>query len=87
VYDEAGSFTSRANPENIVWQRLASAHWEAKLRALVEAHAETTDSKWSRGLLEEWDRTIGHFWQVVPKEMLTRLAYPLDDAAELVAAE
>jgi glutamate synthase (NADPH/NADH) large chain len=87
VYDADGSFERRANPENITWQRLASEHWEARLRALVEAHADSTDSKWSRGLLDEWDRTIGHFWQVVPKEMLTRLSHPLDDTVEAVAAE
>jgi glutamate synthase (NADPH/NADH) large chain len=29
----------------------------------------------------------GRFWQVVPKEMLSRLPQPLDDAEELAAAE
>jgi glutamate synthase (NADPH/NADH) large chain len=88
VYDEDGSFTAEANPESIVWQRLSSAHWEAKLRGLVEAHVAATDSKWAAGLLEDWDRALGHFWQVVPREMLTRLPMPLnDDAAEAVAAE
>jgi glutamate synthase (NADPH/NADH) large chain len=85
VYDADGSFESRANPESIVWQRLASAHWEAKLRELVEAHAETTDSKWSQGLLEDWDRALGHFWQVIPREMLTRLAHPLEDSVAVAA--
>ncbi len=79
VYDADGSFPARANPESIVWQRLASAHWEGVLRDLVAAHADATDSKWSGGLLDEWDRAAGRFWQVVPREMLTRLAYPLDD--------
>ncbi|MBB4837808.1 glutamate synthase (NADPH/NADH) large chain [Sphingomonas kyeonggiensis] len=88
VYDPDDSFASRANPESIVWQRLSSAHWEARLRALVEAHVAATDSKWAAGLLEDWDRVLGSFWQVVPKEMLTRLPVPLnDDTAEAVAAE
>ena len=88
VYDPDDSFAARANPESIVWQRLSSAHWEAKLRGMVEAHVEATDSKWAAGLLEDWDRAIGSFWQVVPKEMLTRLPVPLnDDTAEAVAAE
>ncbi|MCD2323445.1 glutamate synthase large subunit [Sphingomonas sp. IC-56] len=87
VYDAEANFTRRANPENIVWQRVASAVWEAKLRGMVEAHAAATDSKWSRGLLDDWDRSLNHFWQVVPKEMLTRLAHPLDDSVEAVAAE
>ena len=87
IYDESGTFDARANGESIVWQRLSSLHWEAVLKNLVTDHAEATDSKWSRGLLEDWDRVRGHFWQVVPKEMLTRLAHPLDDSVEMVAAE
>ncbi len=87
IYDESRSFEARANDEGIVWQRLSSLHWEAVLKNLVTDHAESTDSKWSRGLIEDWDRVRGHFWQVVPKEMLTRLAHPLDDNVEMVAAE
>ncbi len=87
IYDESGTFDARANGESIVWQRLSSLHWEAVLKNLVTDHAEATDSKWSRGLIEDWDRVRGKFWQVVPKEMLTRLAHPLDDSVEMVAAE
>ncbi len=87
IYDPEERFARRANPENIVWQRLASAHWEGVLRGLIEEHAARTDSKWSKGLLEDWDRVAGLFWQVCPKEMLTRLAHPLDDSVEAVAAE
>ncbi|WP_267378427.1 MULTISPECIES: glutamate synthase large subunit [unclassified Sphingomonas] len=87
VYDPHGAFARRANPEGIVWQRLASLHWASVLQDLVREHARATDSKWSRGLIEDWDRVAGDFWQVVPKEMLTRLAHPLDDAEALVAAE
>ncbi|MBO9712429.1 glutamate synthase large subunit [Sphingomonas sp.] len=91
VYDPDASFERRANPENITWQRLASAHWEGVLRGLVEAHAEATDSRYAQGLLDEWDRVVGSFWQVVPREMLTRLPHPLAEDAvedvEMVAAE
>ncbi|MBW6524999.1 glutamate synthase large subunit [Sphingomonas sp. RHCKR47] len=87
VYDARGSFARNANAESIVWQRVASAHWAETLRGLVQAHARATDSRWSKGLLEDWDASLAHFWQVVPKEMLTRLPHPLDDSVELVAAE
>ncbi|HEU0045821.1 glutamate synthase large subunit [Sphingomonas sp.] len=87
VYDADDSFARRINPESIVLQRLASVHWEGMLRDLVAEHASATDSKWSRALLEDWDRAVGRFWQVVPKEMLGRLSQPLDDTLELVAAE
>ena len=87
VYDHDDSFARRANPETITWQRLASAHWSTVLRDLIRQHAEATDSKWSRGILEDWDRSVGRFWQVVPREMLERLTYPLDDAPAMEAAE
>lgn len=89
VYDPEGKFPERANGESLTWHRLASAHWEGVLKDLVAAHAAATDSKWSNGLLDDWDRTLGAFWQVVPREMLERLEAPIDDrtAPEVVAAE
>ena len=89
VYDPEGKFPERANGESLTWHRLASAHWGGVLKGLVAAHAEATDSKWSNGLLDDWDRTLGAFWQVVPREMLERLEAPIDDrtAQEVVAAE
>ena len=87
VYDADGSFERRANPESIVWNRLSSMHWESVLLNLVRAHHAATDSKWSASLLDDWGRVIDRFWQVVPKEMLTRLSHPLDDTQEMAAAE
>ena len=88
VYDEAGLFPRHANPESIVWQRLASAHWEGVLRALIEEHVARTDSSWATAILHGWDRSRAHFWQVCPKEMISRLAHPLsDETLEPVAAE
>lgn len=87
VYDADGTFARRANGESIVWQRLASAHWEGVLLDLVREHARATDSRWSKTLLDEWDRAAGQFWQVVPREMLTRLSHPLDEAEVMEAAE
>jgi len=87
VYDPDGSFVTRANPDSIVWRRLSSMHWEGVLLDLVRDHAARTDSKWSKGLLEDWDRAAGHFWQVVPREMLDRLPHPLTDEVVLQAAE
>ncbi|MGD9811850.1 MAG: glutamate synthase large subunit [Sphingobium sp.] len=87
VLDTDGSFERMANSESIVWQRLDSAYWESVLRELVESHAEATSSKWSTAILEDWDRWRGQFWQVCPKEMVSRLAHPLSDAPEVEAAE
>jgi len=86
VLDMDGSFPDRANPENIVWQRVGSAYWEGVLKALVEEHALRTDSKWAKGILQDWDRRRGDFWQICPKEMLSRVPQPLNDDEEAVAA-
>jgi glutamate synthase (NADPH/NADH) large chain len=87
VLDHHGSFAENANPDSIVWQRLDSAYWEEQLKALIMAHAHSTDSKWSHSIIEDWDRRRGEFWQICPKEMLMRLAQPLSDSEALEAAE
>ncbi len=79
VHDPAGAFPRSANPDSIMWQRVATDHWAGAVEALVREHARVTDSKWSRGLLDDWARTLGDMWQVVPKEMLTRLPHPLEE--------
>ena len=88
IYDPDNTFDRRANPETIVWQRLASRHWESVLLSLVRAHVDATDSRWAAGLVEDWDRVRDHFWQICPKEMVERLSYPLSDAdQDVIAAE
>jgi glutamate synthase (NADPH) large chain len=87
VLDIDGSFERHANPDSIVWQRLDSVYWEAQLKALITEHAAATDSQWSNSIIEDWDRRRGEFWQVCPKEMLSRLDQPLSDAVASVAAE
>ena len=88
VLDVDGRFARRVNPESIIWQRLASVHWERHLLGLVETHARMTDSSWAKEVLADWDRWRDRVWQVCPKEMLTRLSQPLHDhAGEPMAAE
>jgi glutamate synthase (NADPH/NADH) large chain len=87
VYDALDDFSDHVNRDSVVVNRLASAHWESVVHGLIEEHARETGSKWSAGLLAEWDRTRERLWQVCPKEMVSRLAHPLDDSPVLVAAE
>ncbi len=86
VLDVDQNFERRANPESIVWQRISSPYWEARAKSLIAEHAIMTDSKWSNTLLDDWDRWKGQFWQICPKEMLTRLSHPLDEP-QAIAAE
>jgi len=85
VYDADGAFENHVNPDSVVWQRVNSAYWESVLRDLVTEHARETASKYAATMLSNWDLELPRFWQVCPKEMLTRLAHPLGPAAALAA--
>ena len=77
VLDLAGRFESRVNTDSVIVQRLASPHWEEQLRKLVSEHAHETGSAFAAGILRDWDRMRGLFWQVCPKEMVGRIDHPL----------
>lgn len=77
VYDESGAFAEYVNEETIVFDRLASPHWEAELKALIEEHLEETHSRWAATLLANWEVKRQDFWHIVPKEMLGRLEHPM----------
>jgi len=79
VLDEDGTFEEHVNDESVVFGRLESGHWEAVLKALIEEHVQETHSRWGATVLSNWEAKKAAFWQVVPKEMLSRLDYPLSD--------
>ena len=87
VYDPAARFDLMANPDAILWRRIASAHWESVLKSLIAEHAERTGSTLAGEMLADWPAARARFWQICPKEMLTRLAHPLSDTPDAVAAE
>ncbi len=81
VYDDENVFDKAVNADSVVWQKLSSSHWEQILKDLIAKQARHTKSDFSKTLLAEWEHERGNFWQVIPKEMLERLAFPLKDVA------
>lgn len=79
VYDTDSMLTEHLNDEMVIATRLESAHWEGELRYMIERHVKETGSPRAAEILREWERHIGRFWQICPKEMLPRLAQPLSD--------
>jgi glutamate synthase (NADPH/NADH) large chain len=77
VYDADGSFADRVNDETVIVQKIETAHWEGVVKELVEEHSRETGSLHARQILADWDREIGKFRQIVPKEMVARLAHPV----------
>jgi len=82
VYDEAGQFPRYVNPDSVIWQRIDSLHWEGVVRDLIAEHVQETQSRFAQRLLNDWALERDNFWQIVPKEMLSRLPQPLSDREE-----
>ena len=83
VYDPAGEFELRVNPETLSWQRVAHPHWSQRLRDLIGIHVAETHSRYAERLHHDWERSLVHFWQVVPKDYARFLPVPLTlDTAE-----
>jgi len=82
VYDEAGEFPRYVNPDSVVWQRLDSAYWESEVKSLIAEHVAETQSRFAQRLINDWALERDRFWQVAPKEMLSRLPQPLSDRKE-----
>jgi glutamate synthase (NADPH/NADH) large chain len=79
VYDPDTLFEKRVNPDTVMWQRLASAHWEEVLRNLVTIHVAETNSRYAASLLHDWRRVVQRFWQVVPKDYVKYLPVALTE--------
>jgi glutamate synthase (NADPH/NADH) large chain len=74
-----------ANPDTIVWRRVVTPHWAEVLETLVREHRERTGSAMAIDLLKAWPAALEHFWIVAPKELLSRLPHPLEEAAAVAA--
>jgi glutamate synthase (NADPH/NADH) large chain len=77
IHDTDGSFERRVNPDTVIWQRVETEHWELVLRRMVQEHVRETQSRFAERLLIDWVHERENFWQVVPKEMVDRLAQPI----------
>ena len=56
-----------------------------RLRSLLLSHRTATHSPLAERILRDFDRELPRFWQIVPKEMLDRLAVPVRPAEALRA--
>jgi glutamate synthase (NADPH/NADH) large chain/glutamate synthase (ferredoxin) len=66
VHDQRGVLPDRHNAEMSSAERLTNNGEIDSLRRLIERHVEFTGSPYAKGLLENWETTISHFWKVLP---------------------
>ncbi len=86
VYDPNETLPRDINADSVVYRRLASRHWEAVLKDLIGEHADQTQSAYASQMLREWDLHVGRFWQICPRELLSRLDVPLGDESAVETA-
>jgi len=77
IYDADDSLPLYINDESVIFQRVEVTHYEAQLRGLIEEHVAETHSRFAAEILNDWERELTKFWQIVPKEMLNRLSVPV----------
>jgi glutamate synthase (NADPH/NADH) large chain len=85
IYDVDDVLPERINPDGVIHQRVETEYWEAQLRELISEHWRETQSGFAQQILINWGAERRRFWQVVPREMLNRLAYPVTREAEEAA--
>ena len=87
LHDPDGTSTALVNLDTVVCVPVSQGHYMDQLKGLVERHQEETGSRKAAAILQHWEDERGHFLQVVPKEMLDKLAVPLDGLGVAVPAE
>jgi glutamate synthase (ferredoxin) len=68
VLDRAGDFATRCNPQMVGLEQLEDPEEIADLRALIQRHADYTDSAPAKQVLANWDATLPLFVKVMPKD-------------------
>ena len=86
LYDPDGKADIFLNSASLKVVSLASPHWEDECLKLIERHSEETHSVKAAQILDSWDAERGHFLQICPKEMVSRLPQPLEEMASAASA-
>ena len=77
VYDPGEHLAELINTDMVIYQRIQVQHYEDELKVLLALHFKNTQSRVAERLLADFDLECRQFWQVVPKEMLTKLDVPV----------
>ncbi|KAL3533562.1 hypothetical protein ACH5RR_007083 [Cinchona calisaya] len=66
ILDEDDTLIPKVNKEIVKIQRVLAPVGQMQLKTLVETHVEKTGSSKGSAILEEWDKYLPLFWQLVP---------------------
>ncbi|CAI0439969.1 unnamed protein product [Linum tenue] len=66
MLDEDDTLMPKINKEIVKVQRVTAPVGQLQLKSLIEAHVEKTGSAKGAAILEEWEKYLPLFWQLVP---------------------
>jgi glutamate synthase domain-containing protein 3 len=67
VFDPDGAFSGRINGESVLLEHVHGEAEAAQLRGLIERHVMLTESAYGQTILDDWEHSLGSFWQVIPR--------------------
>lgn len=82
IYDEQGTMSAHINLQTVLAQPVESQYWQEVLKAQLTQFLEQTRSHIAQRILADWQTQYTRFLQVCPRDMVSRLAYPLSDRAD-----
>jgi len=68
VYDIDGTFPSRCNKQMVLLEAVEEKKDIEDLKGLIEKHVGYTKSKLGDRILKDWDKSLGRFVKVIPKD-------------------
>ncbi len=68
IFDEKGDFATHCNTEMVGLETLEDASEIAEIKQLITKHAEFTNSKKAKTILNNWEENIGKFVKVMPRD-------------------
>lgn len=66
ILDEDDTLIPKVNKEIVKIQRVGAPAGQVQLKSFIEAHVEKTGSTKGSAILQEWEKYLPLFWQLVP---------------------
>ncbi len=80
IFDKDKEFAQRVNDETVIWQPVETSYWQGKLKSMIMEHHSRTSSQLAGWIIRHWEEALKDMLQIVPKEMLDKLAHPLSES-------
>ena len=77
VYDKEGTLPVRINLEDVFYQQQMTDYWENFLLMNINEHYNLTNSNHAKNLINNWNKAKYLFWQIAPKEMISKFKKPV----------